>query len=316
VESLDSDPKQEKPLGIIFNPIASSGLAEKLSQDLIAVCEATGREFRIHTSKPSYASEEINEFMLSVSQLAIIGGDGTVRSLALAASAAKVPIVLLPAGNESLLAKRLGHTRSVKKTFDLLNYGKCKAWHFGLVNHTTPFLLMLSIGFDSCIVKALGHRNGRLSNSHYILAAAKSFFKSNPKLSITISDSVTVIPLRTELETFCIVANDRSYPKLTPIPQANGWEVGMYLGTRPGSAIIHRIKWLQYLLEDTLRISSKSPLLQNGDIHHIAPTSQLKICVHDPTYPVQVDGDLLATEDGQLLTVSQAPQPLLFLGHA
>lgn len=92
--------------------------------------------------------------------LAVVGGDGTVRSVVDAASRARVPLVHVPMGTENLLARGLRMSRDPSAVLETLERGRRVDVDLAQANGEA-MVLMASAGLDAAIVADVTRRRRR-----------------------------------------------------------------------------------------------------------------------------------------------------------
>jgi diacylglycerol kinase (ATP) len=99
--------------------------------------------------------------------LVACGGDGTVAELA-NRTVQGLPITILPAGNENLLARYLNLGQSPEELCRTIAGGKLRCLDAGRASGRL-FLLMVGCGFDAEVVRRLHqHRSGHVGNLSYV----------------------------------------------------------------------------------------------------------------------------------------------------
>ena len=98
----------------------------------------------------------------------VSGGDGTVRTVAEAMAGSEIPILILPAGTENLLAQELGIDGSGKTHLKMLENGMVRKLDLGRANDRY-FMAIAGIGFDAQVVRRINQfRLGHITHSDYI----------------------------------------------------------------------------------------------------------------------------------------------------
>ncbi len=120
------------------------------------------------------------------------GGDGTVTDLANRHPG--VPVAILPLGTENLLACYLKLPCCGRSLAEIIDRGRVRCFDSAQANGLR-FLLMLSVGIDAEIVKAIHRtRTGNIYRHGYLWPTLKAFFQSRPAVYVASSaDGSTVI---------------------------------------------------------------------------------------------------------------------------
>ena len=93
----------------------------------------------------------------------VVGGDGTVREVAEGLLGRRVPLVVLPAGTENVLAKHFGYRADVGAVAGAVMEGCEEAYDVGVCGER-KFLLMVGIGLDGEVARRLFEsRTGHIS---------------------------------------------------------------------------------------------------------------------------------------------------------
>jgi len=121
-----------------------------------------------------------------------VGGDGTAAEL-VNRTTPGLPITLLPAGNENLLARHLGLDNSPAALCDTIAEGNLLRLDAGKANGRV-FLLMIGCGFDADVVRRTHmRRTGHIGKHNYakpIVDTIRSY--QYPELRVTWEDSAAV----------------------------------------------------------------------------------------------------------------------------
>jgi len=93
----------------------------------------------------------------------VVGGDGTVREAAEGLVGKGIPLVVLPAGTEDVLAKHLGFRCDARCAAQAVLAGREEAYDTGVCG-PRKFLLMIGAGFDGEVARRLSaSRRGHVS---------------------------------------------------------------------------------------------------------------------------------------------------------
>ncbi|WP_297745563.1 diacylglycerol kinase family protein [Nitrosomonas sp.] len=302
-------PTPEKIL-IIFNPISSVGNTRALAHRL--------GEFLVHHGKLVEVSEskkKMKAYMRGVSEisaydlLVVVGGDGTVRKLLPLLSETKLPLYVVPGGNESLFAHSYGMSANTENLLKTLERSQCLEQFYGVISGSgirgaKPFFIMASMGFDSLTVKRIGRRKGPINDFTYVwcgLSALASLH--HPTVTITV-DGQVVVDCQSG---YIIVANSAAYARnLQLVPAANPSINELVMGFLPGARRYHELIKIWCMLQ---RKPAELPL------QYVSGKS-LSLTIHDLSYPMQVDGDYFRNRDieaGATLEFEVSPKPIRVL---
>ena len=107
----------------------------------------------------------------------VSGGDGTVRTVAEAMAGSEIPILIVPAGTENLLAQELGIDGSRKTSLKMLENGMVRKLDLGRANDR-HFMAIAGIGFDAQVVRRINQfRHGHITHSDYIWPICRTFWE-------------------------------------------------------------------------------------------------------------------------------------------
>jgi len=209
---------------VIFNPLAGlkyqTGYRESFLQD----CQKLLPDaiFDWLETTPDLQSQLSRQNLSDYNRLIVIGGDGTIKAVAdfLLKNNSDLPLAVIPQGSANVLASALNIPLNQKKAVARACLGQEKKIDVGVINGQEYFLICLSLGYWSKIVKATGRNlKIRLGFGAYLLnflkqrridraifkfildgrpqevfgntlvvANALSFFKLRPKTPIDFSD--------------------------------------------------------------------------------------------------------------------------------
>jgi diacylglycerol kinase (ATP) len=204
---------------LLFNPIAGKGRSQAAIQTLESCLKETG--FRTFSAGASDYIQNLHKAQpLTNFQAAVIaGGDGTIRSLLPLISNSEVPVYNIPTGNESLFAREFYMKNNVSQIISLLEQKSYKTCFVPETNQM-PFFSMVSVGFDSEVVRAIAeNRTGAIGHRGYVLPTLKTSFSHKAPITSLSVDGKKVISSEPG---FTIVANCKQYALSMPfLPEAN-----------------------------------------------------------------------------------------------
>jgi diacylglycerol kinase family enzyme len=161
-------PPDATEIVVAHNPIAGLRSAEHRVQKLAALLRSHGYEASVYTDLAE-ATRKANEAFAAGSLRALVGvgGDGTAFEL-INRTCAGLPITLLPAGNESLLARHLGLSASPEALYRTICAGQLRRLDAGRCSGRL-FASMVSCGLDAEVVHIVHRRRrGHMGTRHYI----------------------------------------------------------------------------------------------------------------------------------------------------
>ena len=94
---------------IIINPKAGASRAWPLCRRLEARLSRMGYKVRIQpTAQRNHARQLAHEARTAADLVAVVGGDGTVAEVANGLAYSNIPMLIVPAGTENIIANELG----------------------------------------------------------------------------------------------------------------------------------------------------------------------------------------------------------------
>ena len=294
---------------LAVNPKAGSGrfvhLLESLQEKLAEAGFAVQRCTDVATLQ-SQAKALAEQGKLRV--VIVAGGDGSARLIA-ESLPANTPLMILPLGTENLLARHLGYSRDAEAMVEIVKNGQPTAMDAGLANGKL-FLVMVGIGFDASVVKALhDHRSGNITRWSYVWPIISAVWRYRyPKMELrwqtpTRCETDPAVQLLSLNAAFVFVSNLPRYAGfLTFAPKAVGTD-----GLLDVVAFLKGSFWRGVLYVVSVWLGLHQRL---GNVK-IAPTQKLHIS-STADYPVyfQIDGD----PGGELpLEIEVLPGHLTFL---
>lgn len=175
---------------VLFNPISGSGRGPALAT---ALADRLAR--RGHTVESAATTPEPTRLRYSdLDAVVVCGGDGTLLNLLPELIRTRVPVYMLPAGNESLFAAKLGMpAEDLRAAVGAVERNKAEEHFVGFVNET-PFFTMASIGFDADVVAHVArNRKGPAGNRGYVLPVLSALVSHRPPRLRLAVDGKTVL---------------------------------------------------------------------------------------------------------------------------
>ncbi|SDX92982.1 diacylglycerol kinase family protein [Nitrosomonas sp. Nm33] len=302
-------PSPQKVL-IIFNPISSAGNTESLAHEYGEFLANHGIAVEVSESKKKMKSYKLLETDITGHDLlVVIGGDGTVRKLLPLLSKTDTPVYMVPGGNESLFARSYGMSANTEDLLQAITNGRCLEQFYGLISGNgiqgeKPFFIMASMGFDSLTVKQIGKRIGPINDSTYVRCGFNALVSLHHPTVTAYIDGQTVIDRKSG---YVIVANSSAYARnLQLVPTANPSVKKLVLGFLPGAKHQHE-------LIKALRMLQHKPA--GLPLQYFSGES-ISLTLHDPSYPLQVDGDYFRNRDieaGSTIKFSISQKPIRVL---
>ncbi|MCA9310400.1 MAG: hypothetical protein KDA21_04290 [Phycisphaerales bacterium] len=206
-------------IGLLVNPASGRGRAEGYARELAPALTDDGLEVEVCHLNPPPVAHELSAFVASCDGLVVVGGDGTLQSVIDAAVEGDTPVYHAPLGTENLFAREVGMTREIEQVRGALRERRIERYDVGR-SAGSPFLMMLSVGFDAHVIHRLAQRRqGAITHLAYVQPILAELVQgSMPRLSIEV-DGSTVVEDRPGL---AVVANSRQYAmRIDPAPDAS-----------------------------------------------------------------------------------------------
>lgn len=159
---------------IAVNPKAGARSSHDRVETVVQTLRERGMVPEVDTSL-SAVTEAATRWLVEgrLRALVGVGGDGTAAELA-NRTPPGIPLAMLPAGNENLLARYLGWVPSAEDFCDTLLYGRLVRLDVGRANGRL-FLLMAGCGFDADVVRRVhARRTGHIRSRHYFKPIVRS----------------------------------------------------------------------------------------------------------------------------------------------
>jgi diacylglycerol kinase (ATP) len=272
-------------VGVIANRSSGTGRGKRLVERFVRSLDRAGLASRV-----AWTPEERSEIVQRSAAdprcrcLVAVGGDGTVS--ALLNERPRVPLSVLPAGTENLVAQHFGLGHNPDQLAQTIAKGQCVRVDVGQVG-VRRFLLMAGFGFDGHVVT--GHhearvtRNGKVRPTHrlaYIWPILRaSLFYRFPVITVRICDTGAQEVLA---GTTIFLFNAPRYALGLPFaPEAldnDGW-LDLVVFRKPGP-----FQALYYLWKVLRGIHLQDPSVAHRRIKKVEVTAKEAI-------PVQIDGD-------------------------
>ena len=174
-----NDPDPCEPLSgrhviISINPKAGAGCSRARADRLAEILTEQGLTAQVETDLETIGNEACRLAKLGDLRALIgVGGDGTATELANRITP-EVPLVIMAAGTENLLARHIGWPKLPEPLADVILNGRKICMDLGRAGNRL-FLLMLSCGIDAEIVRRLDEgRSGHINHASYMGPIFKS----------------------------------------------------------------------------------------------------------------------------------------------
>lgn len=294
-----------KEVMLLYNPNSGSGKGKQTAEALAAKIVESGIKAVLQESKKDYAPGELAASFKGKDLIIVSGGDGTLMGSLAGLAESKVPVYMMPQGNESLFSKLFGMTREAQDVMAHLGDRQIRDHYYGLVNGR-PFFLMVTVGFDAMVVEEVAKlRKTTSSDKLYKKALLNALpHYHSPRISLKV-DGETVINNEKGYINF---ANAPIYARgLNPVPDATSLEQGLHVRFYPQSG-------LRGLLSEVARgisLGRSKPADIEGSRLYFG--KRFELVVHNGPYAAQADGDYFGQFGKELTIIEAAPSPIRVL---
>ncbi len=172
----------------IVNPASGRGRAAAALKEILERLSAAGHEGCIHTTGGAGDATAIARGLPAAAAAVVaVGGDGTVREVAEGLLGRSIPLAILPAGTENLVAKQFQIDASPVRLVGALMSPDIREIDVGLVGQRA-FLVVVGVGFDADVVRRLSQRRrGHITHLDYFLPVWRSFWSHRfPRLRVVV----------------------------------------------------------------------------------------------------------------------------------
>lgn len=191
-----SQSSAETPIVFICNPIAGNGAALKALFRVKERMTVSGLPYSIeYTNYPGHGTEIARAAVKSgAGTVCAMGGDGTVREIALGLQGSNTVLAILPCGTGNDLVKTLGIPMDVDKALELLVTGKVTGINYAFANDM-PYVNVAGFGFDVDVLDQVDRfkkktKNGRVAYLKGLFAAIRH--REIRKVTYTLDDGEPV----------------------------------------------------------------------------------------------------------------------------
>jgi YegS/Rv2252/BmrU family lipid kinase len=177
----------------IVNPTSGRRRAAAALQEALGRLTAAGCQGFIHTTTSAGEATTVAQALPDAAAVVAVGGDGTVREVAQGLLGGAVPLAILPAGTENLVAKELRFDKSPVQLVRTLLSSATREIDVGVVGHRA-FLVVVGVGFDAEIVRRLSRRRqGHITHLDYFRPVWRTYWSHRfPRLRI-VADGETIL---------------------------------------------------------------------------------------------------------------------------
>jgi diacylglycerol kinase (ATP) len=173
---------------IIVNPISGQGQNSSFIPELVRHLGLRGFSSKVEPTQHAGHAKELACAVPDDAHCVVsIGGDGTHREVLSGLVGRQVPLCVVPAGTENILAKTFRVLSTLKDILRRVQAGRVVAVDVGLANER-PFVMFSGIGFDAAVTKAVHeNRTGRIIRDAYYGPIMRLLWQYRwPAISVTV----------------------------------------------------------------------------------------------------------------------------------
>jgi len=161
----------------IVNPVSGQGGFAGAVQRVGEILNRHGCTMEVRkTSGPGHGTEIAREVAGHAEAVLAVGGDGTVNEIVNGLLDAEVPLAILGAGTENLLARYLCMPSQPSDLAHLLLFGRARPFDAARLNDRL-FLAVAGFGFDGeCVHRLAAKRKGHITHLDYFWPVWRTFW--------------------------------------------------------------------------------------------------------------------------------------------
>ncbi|MDX2442254.1 MAG: diacylglycerol kinase family protein [Bacteroidales bacterium] len=176
----------DKHISIIINPYSGSGFSKRKYALLKRKLDEWKLNSKLHFIRKSNSPYEFIESELKTGSklFVVIGGDGTVNSVAKSLLGKEAVLAIIPNGSGNGLARHLHISRNFSRSVSIIRSCKIAAIDYGVVNDH-PFFCTSGVGFDAHVshIFSKKRKRGFLTYLKVILAEFPGYKKEKYQIS-------------------------------------------------------------------------------------------------------------------------------------
>lgn len=259
------------------NPTSGAGPQRALVLDLVRGLIAHGFSPRVFKSREKLSGWlSAPDHRAGLKCLVAVGGDGTVADVF--NRFPDIPLAILPAGTENLLARHLKIPRSGTEVADLIAQGKTRKIDLCALGERR-FAIMASAGFDADVIhRAHALRHGHITRADYFKPIFDSLRTYDyPEMRLWMDDAPTPMVAR-----LAVITNLPTYALgLQVAKSARGDDGSLDLRLFEGGSAFQMARYFYNLANGT-----------HEELQDVNSVSAKRIRIESDTpIPLQVDGD-------------------------
>lgn len=203
---------------LLHNPVSGRGAGAAAAGRLLPALVSAGHAVTCLPTQIGDARAWLPDDLQDAEALVVVGGDGTVRSIASVAADTGVAVLQVPLGTENLLARGLQMRSAIEAVVQTLEAGHVIEVDLAQANGS-PMVLMASAGLDAEVVEYVTeHRRTRISKWLYVQGVLRCLPKHQPPVYALHVDGKCVFERG---QGWIVIANAPDYGgRLDPAPDA------------------------------------------------------------------------------------------------
>jgi YegS/Rv2252/BmrU family lipid kinase len=170
----------------ILNPISGYSRSRELPFQLKRRFARENFDYLVHQTRyKGDGAETARKLAKFYDVVVVAGGDGTVQEVSDAMISSNIPLTIIPAGTENLLAKELRITNDLDQLIQTIKWGKPVTMDVAKSNDK-HFLLLCGIGFDAEVLLQLNkYRRGNITHLTYFWPIWRTFWEHGfPRMTV------------------------------------------------------------------------------------------------------------------------------------
>lgn len=264
---------------LLHNPVSGRGVGAAAAGRLLPALVSAGHAVTCVATQVGDARAWLPDDLQAADALVVVGGDGTVRSIAAVAADTGVAVLQVPMGTENLLARGLQMRSDIEAVVQTLEAEHVIEIDLAQANGS-PMVLMASAGLDAEVVEYVTERRlTRISKWLYVQGVLRCLTSHQPPVCALYVDGNRVFERG---QGWIVIANAPDYGgRLDPAPDAVLNDGLLDVVFMPGAT---RLSMLAWIARTRLNVHRSVPGVVNCRGSHVRVTFEA------PT-PWQLDGE-------------------------
>lgn len=204
---------------LLNNPNSGRGTGATVAEGLAAELRRAGHDVKPLAAGPALRSETLTNALRAAELLVVAGGDGTLHHSLPAIVETGIAFYHFPLGTENLFTREFGMDRQPATLLRAIDRSEVRACDAGECDGAL-FSLMVSVGFDACVVERVAAaRRGGVTRGAYVRAAVQELMRPRVPRVTVVADGRCVVDRSPGM---LVIANSRQYAaRLNPAADAS-----------------------------------------------------------------------------------------------